>query len=111
MESPLEMCIRDRSMTLEAGKTLGIVGESGSGKSVTAYSIMQILAETGAVSYTHLPIEAAMMAANIAPGLNREFISEQWTNLIPRQLWYDAVSYTHLDVYKRQRHRWMRRES
>ena len=35
------------SFTLEPGKTLGIVGESGSGKSVTAYSIMQILAETG----------------------------------------------------------------
>ena len=38
------------SMTLEAGKTLGIVGESGSGKSVTAYSIMQILAETGEIT-------------------------------------------------------------
>ena len=38
------------------------------------------------------PIEAAMMAANIAPGMNREFTAEQWTNLIPRQLWYDAVS-------------------
>lgn len=34
---------------LDAGKTLGIVGESGSGKSVTAYSIMQILAETGRI--------------------------------------------------------------
>lgn len=38
------------------------------------------------------PIEAAMMAANIAPGMNREFTAEQWTNLIPRQLWYDVVS-------------------
>jgi putative N6-adenine-specific DNA methylase len=38
------------------------------------------------------PIEAAMMAANIAPGMNREFMAEQWTNLIPRQLWYDTVS-------------------
>lgn len=38
------------------------------------------------------PIEAAMMAANIAPGMNREFLAEQWTNLIPKQLWYDAVS-------------------
>ena len=37
------------SFNLEPGKTLGIVGESGSGKSVTAYSIMQILAETGKV--------------------------------------------------------------
>ena len=38
------------SFRLEAGKTLGIVGESGSGKSVTAYSIMQILAETGRIT-------------------------------------------------------------
>ena len=35
------------SFTLDHGKVLGIVGESGSGKSVTAYSIMQILAPTG----------------------------------------------------------------
>lgn len=38
------------SFKLEPGKTLGIVGESGSGKSVTAYSIMQILAENGAIT-------------------------------------------------------------
>lgn len=38
------------------------------------------------------PIEAAMLAANIAPGMNREFLAEQWTNLIPRQLWYDVVT-------------------
>ena len=37
------------SFSLESGKILGIVGESGSGKSVTAYSIMQILAGTGKV--------------------------------------------------------------
>ena len=37
------------------------------------------------------PIEAAMMAANIAPGLNREVVSESWTNLIPRKFWYDVI--------------------
>ncbi|MBQ8130414.1 MAG: ABC transporter ATP-binding protein [Clostridia bacterium] len=37
------------SFFLEKGKVLGIVGESGSGKSVTAYSIMQILAPTGKI--------------------------------------------------------------
>ena len=37
------------------------------------------------------PIEAAMIAANIAPGMNREFTAEAWTNIIPKQLWYDAV--------------------
>ncbi len=37
------------SFTLEKNKVLGIVGESGSGKSVTAYSIMQILAKAGKI--------------------------------------------------------------
>jgi len=37
------------------------------------------------------PIEAAMIAANIAPGMNREFTAEKWTNIIPKQLWYDTV--------------------
>ena len=38
------------SFNLDPGEILGIVGESGSGKSVTAYSIMQILASTGKVT-------------------------------------------------------------
>ena len=38
------------SFNLDEGEILGIVGESGSGKSVTAYSIMQILADTGRVT-------------------------------------------------------------
>ena len=41
--------VNDVSFSLERGKVLGIVGESGSGKSVTAYSIMQILASTGKI--------------------------------------------------------------
>ena len=37
------------------------------------------------------PIEAAMIAANIAPGMNREFTAEKWTNLIDKKLWYECV--------------------
>lgn len=37
------------------------------------------------------PIEAAMLAANIAPGMNREFLAEDWKNLIPRKCWYEAM--------------------
>ena len=37
------------------------------------------------------PIEAAMIAANIAPGMNRNFTAEEWTNLIDRKLWYECV--------------------
>lgn len=36
-------------------------------------------------------IEAAMMAARMAPGMNRSFLSEDWKNLIPRKCWYDAI--------------------
>ena len=41
--------VNGMSFNLERGKVLGIVGESGSGKSVTAYSILQILAGTGKI--------------------------------------------------------------
>lgn len=37
------------------------------------------------------PIEAAMMAANMAPGMNRSFLSEDWKNLIKRKCWYEAM--------------------
>ena len=38
------------------------------------------------------PIEAAMMAANIAPGMNRSFTAETWTNLVAKKVWYEARS-------------------
>lgn len=37
------------------------------------------------------PIEAAMIAANIAPGMNRSFTAEKWTNFIPKKCWYEAI--------------------
>lgn len=37
------------------------------------------------------PIEAAMMAANIAPGMNRSFVAEQWDNIIDKKYWYNAI--------------------
>lgn len=35
-------------------------------------------------------IEAAMMAANIAPGIERNFQAEKWTNFIDKSVWKDA---------------------
>ena len=32
-----------------------------------------------------------MIGANIAPGMNRSFISEEWTHIIPKKEWYDAI--------------------
>lgn len=37
-----------------------------------------------------IPIEAAMMAANMAPGMNREFTAEEWGHFIDRKCWYRA---------------------
>ena len=37
------------------------------------------------------PIEAAMIAANIAPGMNREFTAEEWSNIVPKTEWYQAI--------------------
>lgn len=37
------------------------------------------------------PIEAAMMAAHMAPGMNRSFLAEDWSHLISRKSWYRAV--------------------
>ncbi len=35
-------------------------------------------------------IEAAMMAANIAPGMRRRFTAQEWGNLIPEKEWKDV---------------------
>ena len=37
------------------------------------------------------PIEAAMIAANMAPGMNRSFLAEEWRNVIKRKCWYEAM--------------------
>ena len=42
------------SFNLNPGEILGIVGESGSGKSVTAYSVMQIMADNGSIKSGHI---------------------------------------------------------
>ena len=57
---------------------------------LTPWRADRILVDPFCGSGTFL-IEAAMMAASIAPGMNREFLSEEWTDLIPKQLWYDAI--------------------
>lgn len=37
------------------------------------------------------PIEAAMMAANMAPGMQRSFTAENWSHIVGKKVWYDAV--------------------
>lgn len=36
------------------------------------------------------PIEAALMAANMAPGMNREFTACDWEHIVPAKIWRDA---------------------
>ena len=37
------------------------------------------------------PIEAAMMAANMAPGMNRSFTAQSWEHIVSKQNWYDCM--------------------
>ena len=57
---------------------------------LTPWRADRILVDPFCGSGTFL-IEAAIMAANIAPGMNRSFTAEAWTHLIPKQMWYDVV--------------------
>lgn len=41
-----------------------------------------------------IPIEAALIGQNIAPGMNREFVSESWP-AIPKSAWREARAETH----------------
>jgi putative N6-adenine-specific DNA methylase len=38
-----------------------------------------------------IPIEAAMMAANMAPGMNRGFTAENWPHVVEKRKWYDTM--------------------
>ena len=46
------------------------------------------------------PIEAALMAANIAPGMNRSFTAKSWENLIGADVWKDAYEEAHDEVIR-----------
>jgi putative N6-adenine-specific DNA methylase len=37
-----------------------------------------------------IPIEAALIGANMAPGMNRSFLAESWTELFPNKIWEQA---------------------
>ena len=38
------------------------------------------------------PIEAALIGANIAPGINRSFTAEEWQHIISKKEWYNAIN-------------------
>lgn len=57
---------------------------------LTPWKADRILVDPFCGSGTFL-IEAAMMAANIAPGMNRSFTAENWKDLVPKKAWYEAV--------------------
>ncbi|MBO5552132.1 MAG: class I SAM-dependent RNA methyltransferase [Lachnospiraceae bacterium] len=43
-------------------------------------------------------IEAAMIARNIAPGMERDFTAEAWSNLIDKRLWYEALDEARAEI-------------
>ena len=58
---------------------------------LTPWNKDRILADPFCGSGT-FPIEAALIGANIAPGINRSFTAEEWTHIIPKKEWYNAVN-------------------
>ena len=56
---------------------------------LTPWKVDRILIDPFCGSGT-FPIEAALMAANIAPGLNREFRACEWEHIVPGKIWKDA---------------------
>ena len=66
---------------------------------LTPWRVDRILVDPFCGSGT-FPIEAAMMAASIAPGMNRSFTAEAWTNLVAKKQWYDAMDEAN-DLVKR----------
>lgn len=48
-----------------------------------------------------IAIEAAMIGKNIAPGLNRSFVSEQW-EIIPQDLWEDVRKFARNAINKKE---------
>lgn len=67
----------------------------------TPWRVDRILVDPFCGSGT-FPIEAAMIAANIAPGMKRSFTAEKWTNMIEPELWdeirEEAKEQINLDV-------------
>ena len=57
---------------------------------LTPWKADRILVDPFCGSGTFL-IEAAMIAAHIAPGMNRSFLAEDWNELIPRKCWYEVM--------------------
>ena len=57
---------------------------------LTPWNESRILVDPFCGSGTFL-IEASLMAANIAPGMNREFLSMDWDNIISKKIWYNAI--------------------
>ena len=46
------------------------------------------------------PIEAALIGCNIAPGMNRSFMAEKWTNIVDKKSWYKAIEEAHDMIIK-----------
>ncbi len=86
--------LHKRGYRLQAGKAPISESLAAGLISLTPWKDDRILIDPFCGSGT-IPIEAAMMAANIAPGMNRSFTSQRWTNFIDPILWKDAFEEAH----------------
>ena len=91
------------SFDLEKGETLGIVGETGAGKTTTSLAILRLLPErTGKITGGSVLFKNRDLLT-LSPGKMREVRGEHISMVFQDPMTaLNPVSYTHLDVYKRQ---------
>ena len=87
--------VRNLSFHVDRGETLAIVGESGSGKSVTSLALMRLVEHGGG------RIAQGSMALRRRNGSVIDLVNAN-QRAMRNVRGADTVSYTHLDVYKRQ---------
>ena len=96
MKDEVEVALDTTGVSLHKRGYRKLVGKAPISETLAAALIMltpwhadRILVDPFCGSGT-FPIEAAMIGANIAPGLNREFTSDKWLKLMTKKQWYEA---------------------
>lgn len=97
MKDTVTVCLDTTGVSLHKRGYRPVAGKAPIAENLAAALIMltpwkkdRILVDPFCGSGT-IPIEAAMIAANIAPGVNRSFTAETWTNIVGKKVWYEAV--------------------
>jgi microcin C transport system ATP-binding protein len=84
--------VKDASIELKSGETLGIVGESGSGKSTLAFAILRLIASEGVINFEGQRIDT--ISGNSLRPLRKEMqivFQDPFASLNPRMSLFQIV--------------------